>query len=440
MTDSYRVPEVPRDVKAAWDQRAKRNLYGFSYKDVWREEHAHGFTVAKAMTADVLDDIKGEVEKAIKDGVPFDQFRKELEPRLQARGWWGKKKMVDPVTGETKLVQLGSPRRLKTIYWANTRTARSAGQWERAQRTKRALPYFVYGLGPSLNHREPHVKMTGTVAKVDDPIWDIWFPPSAWGCKCWVRQISGPEAESIGIKPPPKLPTRSWRNDRTGAVMELPEGVDPGWNTNPGKNRSVALTKTAREKLVKLSVPGDDKTGTTVLGPIARAKIETAMNIREQRDGLSRSLKAAGPAAGEDSPAFKARMERMLDEAYPISNERFPVGVLPQQAIDYLGAQDDLVLASMRTFASKEARAHKLADLFELPAFIENATVYVNAVQPSKVQLVGEVAGVRHFSVFSHQDDTLMVTFFIPRRKNYWTNQTTVRPGRDPNDVWVELK
>lgn len=54
----------------------------FSYKDVWNEEHAAAFTVAKTMQIDVLSDIKKAVEKAIENGTTFEQFKKELKPAL----------------------------------------------------------------------------------------------------------------------------------------------------------------------------------------------------------------------------------------------------------------------------------------------------------------------------------------------------------------------
>ena len=87
----------------------------FSYKDVWNEEHATAFTVAKAMQLDVLSDIKGAVEKAIEKGTTFEQFKKELKHTLMQKGWWGKREITDPLTVETITSQLGSDRLLKTI-------------------------------------------------------------------------------------------------------------------------------------------------------------------------------------------------------------------------------------------------------------------------------------------------------------------------------------
>ena len=44
--------------------RNKKLAPRFSYKDIWNEEHATNFTVAKAMQLDVLKDIKDAVEEA----------------------------------------------------------------------------------------------------------------------------------------------------------------------------------------------------------------------------------------------------------------------------------------------------------------------------------------------------------------------------------------
>jgi uncharacterized protein with gpF-like domain len=110
--------------KAASDYIKNKNLkVGFSYKDVWHEEHATGFTVAKAMQIDVLSDMHNAVAKAVESGQSFETFRKNLKPTLQEKGWWGRKETEDPQTGKTVDAQLGSDRRLKTIYDTNMRQA-----------------------------------------------------------------------------------------------------------------------------------------------------------------------------------------------------------------------------------------------------------------------------------------------------------------------------
>lgn len=278
---------VPKDALDYFN--AKVHLPGFDYRDVWREEHAHAFTVAKATQMDVLTDIRGALKDALADGKTLRQFEKELTPTLQAKGWWGKKDMVDPETGDTVTAQLGSPRRLKTIYRANMRTARAAGQWQRAERTKKALPYMLYELGPSREHREEHVAWHGTLLPIDDPWWESHMPPNGWGCKCRVRQVSRIEAERLKTKgvpaadraqeidPETGLPTGrrvkrtapvkttapkteyvDWKNKRTGQVEQVPAGIDPGWDTNPGKVRQQNLENVLAGKIDGMPEPARD--------------------------------------------------------------------------------------------------------------------------------------------------------------------------------------
>jgi len=226
----------------------------FSYLDVWNEEHATGFTVAKAMQVDVLTDIKAAVEQAVEKGQSWESFRKNLRPTLQSKGWWGRKDMVDPVTGETVSAQLGSDRRLKTIYDVNTGQAYRKGTWDRGQAST-AHPYILYSLGPSAHHREAHQAWAGLVLPKEDPFWNTHAPMNGWGCKCYLRFLSKATFERYQAEgyPIPKnldgsgggaAPIKTERppmryqtvvDKRTGRVERLPEGISPGFGWNPGQ-------------------------------------------------------------------------------------------------------------------------------------------------------------------------------------------------------------
>lgn len=226
---------------------------GFDYRDVWKEEHSNAFTVAKMLNADLLTDVQQLVAEALEQGQTFEQFRDVLKPLLVKSGWWGIQDMVDPLTGDEKPVKLGSEGRIKTIYRTNMRTARAAGQWERIERTKRVLPYLLYQLGPSMEHRVDHVKWKGTLLPVDDPWWNTHATPNGWGCKCWIRQVSKQEADKLIAEDKvstvaPDGGTKRWVNKRTGEVEVLPEGIEPGWNYNPGKGREQALADDLSKK------------------------------------------------------------------------------------------------------------------------------------------------------------------------------------------------
>ena len=231
----------PREALAFF--RAKDLRPGFDYRDVFGQEHAYAFTVAKALQLDVLEEIRRHVDRALAEGRPFAQFRRDLEPKLRDKGWWGRQPRLDPRTGETREVQLGSPRRLRRIYEANLRAARAAGQWERIQRTKATHPYLLYRLGPSRDHRDEHVAWDGLLLRADDPWWHDHFPPNGWGCKCWVRQVSEREAARLGG--PRQAPARdpvAWTNPRTGKTLQVDRGLDPAWASNAGRDRQRILT------------------------------------------------------------------------------------------------------------------------------------------------------------------------------------------------------
>ena len=255
--------------KEALDYIKNKKLYpAFSYRDVWNEEHAANFTVAKAMQIDVLSDIKKAVEQAIEKGETFDHFKKNLAPVLQKKGWWYKKKIDDPVTGKTVNAQLGSDRRLKTIYDTNLRSAYNQGRYERSMAST-AHPYFLYRIGPSKKHRDIHTTWEGILLPKDDPWWNNHYPPNGWGCKCWVRAVSedqkekllnqgitipetvdGTPAHTVPVKTTPS-PTRykTWVDNRTGRVEKIPEGIGPGFNWNPGLvGREVPIFDSFMEK------------------------------------------------------------------------------------------------------------------------------------------------------------------------------------------------
>jgi hypothetical protein len=139
------------------------------------------FQVAKSMNMDVLQDIRQMVDKAIKEGITFEQFQKELAPKLQARGWWGQKMVEGPDGVET--VQLGSPHRLKTIYRTNTQSAYNAGRWKRQKRGARLRPYLMLIELQDASARTTHKTQSGSIARIDSKFWkspNSWYPPNGF--------------------------------------------------------------------------------------------------------------------------------------------------------------------------------------------------------------------------------------------------------------------
>ncbi|MFV0626152.1 MAG: PBECR2 nuclease fold domain-containing protein [Alphaproteobacteria bacterium] len=239
---TYTTNFTPKEVVDFF--REKGYKIGFDYRDVWKEEHAIAFTVAKATSIDLLQDIRNSIDKAISEGWSYQKFEKDFRSVCQKNGWWGEKKMVDPVTGEEKIITAGTPRRAKTILRTNRNAAYQAGAWQRIEDAAKAFPALQYKVGPSKEHREDHLQWKDRIFAWDDPFWDSWYPKNGHGCECWVRQISKREIDSgsVVVSPSPKFEYVNYKNKRTGEVSRVPKGITPGFDFNVGKARMKAFT------------------------------------------------------------------------------------------------------------------------------------------------------------------------------------------------------
>lgn len=228
--------------------RAKGLKAGFDYRDVWQQEHQRSFTVAKAMTVDLLQDIRGAVDQAIADGIDFEDFRNNLEPILKAKGWWGQRLMRDPLTGEKRQVELGSSRRLGIIYDTNLRTSYSEGRYQQAQAVKKYRPYVEY-IDPSANPRPHHLAWSGTVVPLDSEWAQAHWPPLAYKCACEMNTLSESDVarENLEVTMPATV-YENYVNPRSGKSYRVPVGVHPSFAYPPGRANE-AVEGALREKL-----------------------------------------------------------------------------------------------------------------------------------------------------------------------------------------------
>lgn len=295
--------------------RSKRLRTSWDHSD-WGKEHNVAFTVAKAMLVEVLRNIHDELDRALEQGLTLQEFKRNLGPILQKKGWWGRIPMTAP-DGQVKEVQAGSPRRLKVIYDTNMRVSRAAGQWARIQRTGAVRPYLLYSLGPSERHRPAHVAWAGTLLPHDDPAWERMFPPNGWGCKCRVRQIGHAEAERLGG------PTEAPKFDADKPVP----GIDKGWDYNPGaaprsrpfadRNETDALAQQLRARLnlgegtgvVRARAHEANKhqfSGALAQKHLQQGRPVFAFSEGLDLDELASTVLKDGVALGQDVPAIPA--------------------------------------------------------------------------------------------------------------------------------------
>jgi hypothetical protein len=238
------------------------------------------------------------------------------------KGWWGKGQVVDPGTGELVEATLGTPRRLKTIYMANLRTAHAAASGAHPEgQACLALPP-VYVTPTTSGCATSTASGTTSSCRSNDPWWRTHYPPNGWGCRCHVIQLSQRQVERLGahdLEPPPER-TREWRNRRTGAVQHVPIGIDPGWASNPGAVRGADLGRTLGDKGERLASASE---------PMAHAAVEDVLG----------------------GPGF-ARLLAGRPDAIPA-----PVAVLPEALGQALGTGRRAVVLSPDV-AGKQLRRH----------------------------------------------------------------------------------
>jgi hypothetical protein len=225
--------------------RQKLNLPTEHYDDILKSAHDRAFVVAGAMKADLLNDLRGAVDKAIADGKSIQWFRKEFAGIVQQHGWEG-------WTGSD--TKAGRDWRTRVIYSTNIRASYNAGRY--AQLTHpdllKSRPYWKYIHNDTVAHPRPlHQSWSGTVLPYNDPWWQTHFTPNGWGCRCRITAV--PASEYKGY-PAPNDGTYIYK-DRAGVDHVLPKGVDYGWDYAPGASLSRQMQGFIDNKVASLPAP-----------------------------------------------------------------------------------------------------------------------------------------------------------------------------------------
>jgi len=207
--------------------REKGYAVSWHWTDVWQEQHAQSFTVARVLKMDLLQDIRGAVDRALAEGKTVKQFRAELEPLLKRKGWWGKKFVAGP-DGQVEKIYEGTPWRLETIFHTNLQMAYSAGRYAQQMENVGVRPLWMYDAVNDERTRESHAAMDGMVFPADDPFWIENYPPNGFRCRCGVIALSHEEAGQLGKRVTHSVDPATGRT-RYGDV------ADPGFAYNPGR-------------------------------------------------------------------------------------------------------------------------------------------------------------------------------------------------------------
>ncbi len=187
-----------------------KEFYGLQAK-----YRSQAFTVSGYSSLKMIQAFHDELTKALEDGISMGEFKRSMDDFLERNGY-------------TKL----HPLQAENIFRTNVQTAYNVGAYEEMTRpaVMKARPYWRYDAVEDSRTRPAHRAMNGKVFPADSPVWDTWYPPNGFRCRCSVSTLSKRQVEQQGLKVEEKVPDRI----STGMDM-IPMIPDKNFNYNPAK-------------------------------------------------------------------------------------------------------------------------------------------------------------------------------------------------------------
>lgn len=237
--------------------------------------------------------------------------------------------------------------------------------------------------------RAEHLAWDGLILRHDDPWFVAHTPPNGFGCKCYIETLAERDLKkkNLTVTPKGQIPYAG-TNPKTG----LPQGVDKGWDYQPGASVANEMTQIARNK------------GTTLA-------------LAEPAATLARSY----IAALVQHPLFAKFVNGDL-------GGEFPVAVLDQALRQAMDAQQPVVMLSRETVDTH--RKHPeigVDDYVRAQQIIDKGDLYEQA--PGRVVALHQEGDTLYRAALKRTGD---------KKKNYWL--TLFRTTEDLAKIQVRDK
>jgi len=351
---------------------------GWDWHQTLDDAHSRAFTVAKVAKLDLLQDIRQSLITALEKGQSMDQWKADLEPMLRQKGWWGKKTVINP-EGQEQQVQLGSPRRLRTIYHTNMRSAYSAGRYKAMMEATATRPFWEYRHVTMVNYREVHKAWNGTILRADDPFWSYAYPPSQFGCNCRVipkstREVEGKEilsSEGHQSQYSERIGTDSFTGADVFATrqrFDIPraDGTVLSFSPQAGFNNSPA-TSYAMDQ---------------VLADRARKYLGNAEGLKQVQQVMLAPVRQRAHQAFIDNTLAMRQAQNKLS----------PVGVLQAEQLEVLPIPPESPIILMRDDFVLDPFGLTQSELVDLPKLLANASTVTWDVERQRfIYVLGEI-------------------------------------------------
>ncbi len=213
--------DLPFEEQLAFFRQKGYALSPDSWRDVWQKAHARAFTVARVSAMDVLMDIRKALDEAMEKGLSLKSFQSELPEILERKGWFAPKgEPAVAVQPDGTVRKRLTGWRLENIYRTNLQAAYQVGRYEQAQEVKSTRPYWQYKAVMDASTRPEHAAMHNKVWHAEHPVWNQWYPPNGFGCRCYVKTLSERQLRARGLT-----------EEKRGVNVK----PDEGFRYNPGE-------------------------------------------------------------------------------------------------------------------------------------------------------------------------------------------------------------
>ena len=157
---------------------------------------AHAFFSARVAEAHVLDAIREVSDRFSRGELDLATARATIKERLGTRRTPGTKE-------DGRLTDICSTARLDLVLEQNARMAYAVGEYEQGMdpMAQKLFPAWRYLRSTAASPRADHAEYAGRVWMKDDPIWHRIFPPSDFGCRCSVEEVSALEIQDAHVEP-----------------------------------------------------------------------------------------------------------------------------------------------------------------------------------------------------------------------------------------------
>ena len=168
------------------------------------------FSVSHITHQNILQGIRNQMINTRQAGLPYSDFRLNMDQYFNN-------------TGYTKL----NPFHLETVYIQNGQNAYHAGKLSELTSPEMldAFPMWRYVTIGDDRVRPSHAAMNNFTAKADNSIWQTWYPPNGFRCRCDIEPIPFSEVDQQNI------PNR--RKTPINPDTRQPVTPDVNFSTNP---------------------------------------------------------------------------------------------------------------------------------------------------------------------------------------------------------------